>query len=223
MVRLKNYLDSRSYKISGSLQGKRNHVSNKTYKGMGMMSSNPTNLIDLVESFQERVNQHDVEKIMTMFTEAATFEIVGLSKFSGKQNVKNIFEYDVGVNTNLQFINCKSEGNTVHCQILEHNDRLDAIGIDELKYSSSSCIIAFKDNLIQSFKAEIPPESVQYNAKMWKKFIPWIMEHYQDEYARMFMPDGRFIYNRENESDVVQLLRKWRMKNGYKNSNYSRC
>jgi len=35
MVRIKNNLDSRSYKISVSLQGKRNQVSNKTDKGMG--------------------------------------------------------------------------------------------------------------------------------------------------------------------------------------------
>ena len=171
------------------------------------MDTNPINLIDLVKKFQERINQQNVEKIMDMFTEDATFEIVGLSKFAGKQNVKNIFEYDVGVNTKVQYINCKSEGDTVHCQILECNDRLEAIGIDELKFSS--CIFTFKDNLIQSFKAEIPPESVQYNAEVWKKFIPWLMENYQGEYSRMFMDDGRFIYNRKNGRDVVQLLRKW--------------
>lgn len=208
MVRIKNNVDSRSYKISGYLQGKRNQVSNKTDKGMGMMSTNSTDLIDLVKTFQDRVNQHNVDKIMSMYTEDATFEIVGLSKFAGKQNVKNIFEYDVGVNTKVQYINCKSEGDTVHCQVLERNDRLEAIGIDELKYSS--CIFIFKDNLIQSFKAEIPPESVQYNAEIWKKFIPWLIKNYPDEYSRMFMDDGRFIYNRKNGSDVVQLLWKWK-------------
>jgi limonene-1,2-epoxide hydrolase len=207
MVRIKNNLDSRLYKISGSLQGKRNQVSNKTDKGMGMMSSNPTNLIDLVKTFQERVNQHDVDKIMTMFTEDATFEIVGLSKFAGKQQVKIIFEYDVGVNTNLQFINCKSEDNNVRCQILECNDRLDAIGISELKFSS--CIFTFIDGLIQSFAAEIPPDFVEYNSKILKKFIPWLTENHPNDYSRMFMPDGRFIYNLENGRDVVPLLRKW--------------
>jgi len=207
MVRIKNNLDRRPYKISGSLQGKRNQVSNKTDKGMGMMSSNPINLIDLVKTFQERVNQHNVEKIMSMFTENATFEIVGLSKFAGKQQVKNIFEYDIGVNTNLQFINCKSEGNTVHCQILERNDKLDAIGISELKYSS--CIFTFKDGLIQSFAAEIPPDFVEHNSKILKRFIPWLAENHPNEYSRMFMSDGRFIYNRKNGMDVVPLLRKW--------------
>lgn len=69
------------------------------------------NLIDLVKTFQERVNQHDVEKIMTMLTEDFTLDDVEHSKFSGKQQIKNIFEYHAGVNTNVQFINCKSEGN----------------------------------------------------------------------------------------------------------------
>ena len=114
---------------------------------------------------------------------------------------------DVGVNTNLQFINCKSEGNTVHCQILERNDRLDAIGISELKYNS--CIFNFKDGLIQSFAAKIPADFVEHNRKILKKFIPWLIENHPDDYSRMFMPDGRFIYNRENGRDVVPLLRKW--------------
>ncbi len=42
------------------------------------------NLINLVESFQEALNQHDVDKVMTMFTEDVEFEIVGVSKYSGR-------------------------------------------------------------------------------------------------------------------------------------------
>ena len=55
-----------------------------------------SNLIDLVKRFLERVNQHDVEKIMTMYTEDVTFEVVGYSKVAGKQQVKIIFEYYSG-------------------------------------------------------------------------------------------------------------------------------
>ncbi len=104
------------------------------------------NLINLVESFQEVFNRHDVDDILTMFSKDAEFEIVGQSKLTGKQQIRNIFDYDVGVNTELKFINCKSEGNSVHCQILEQNDRLDAIGISELEYAS--CTFVFKDGLI---------------------------------------------------------------------------
>jgi len=65
------------------------------------------NLVSLVESFQEGLNQHDVDKVMSMFAENAEFEIVGVSKYSGKEQIRNVFEYDVGVNTELKFINCK--------------------------------------------------------------------------------------------------------------------
>jgi len=111
------------------------------------------------------------------------------------------------VNTNLKIINCKSEGDTVHCQILERNDRLDAIEIDELKYSS--CIFTFKDGPIQSFAAEVPPDFVEHNSKILNRFIPWLTGNHPNEYSRRFMPDGRFIYKRENGKDVVPLLRKW--------------
>ena len=138
------------------------------------MGINSINLIDLVKRFLERVNQHDVEKIMTMYTEDVTFEVVGYSKVAGKQQVKIIFEnysgkqqvkkhheFQVSVNANFKFLNCQSEGNTVHCQMLLRNDKLDALGIGELKFSS--CIFTFKDNLIQSSAAEPPPDFVEYD------------------------------------------------------------
>lgn len=166
------------------------------------------NLVSLVGSFQEGLNQHDVDKVMSMFAEDAEFEIVGVSKYSGKEQIKNVFEYDVGVNTELKFINCKTEGNMVQCQALERNDRLAAIGIDELKYISS--IFVFSDRRIQSFISEIPPEVVQYNREVWQKFIPWLSKNYPAEYSRMLTSNGRFIYNRENGRDVVALLKSWR-------------
>jgi len=165
------------------------------------------NLVSLVESFQEGLNQHDVDKVMSMFAENAEFEIVGVSKYSGKEQIRNVFEYDVGVNTELKFINCKSQGNTVIGQILERNDRLDAIGFGELKYNS--CTFVFRDNLIQSFTAEIPDEFVQYNSEVWQRFLPWLAENHPDEQSKMFTTEGRFNYNRENGAGVVRLLREW--------------
>ena len=165
------------------------------------------NLLDLVESFQEAVNQKDVNKALAMYTDDAEFEIVGISKYSGKEQIRNVFEYDIGVNTELKFINCEIHGNTVSGQLLERNDRLDAIGIGELKYSSWT--FTFSDNLIQSITAEIPAEFIQHNNEVYQKFLPWLTENYPDEHSKMFTPEGRFNYNRENGAGVVRLLREW--------------
>lgn len=165
-------------------------------------------LLNLVRAFQEAVNEHNVDKVMEMFTDNAQFELVGISKYSGKKEIRNVFDYDAGVNTQLKFIDCKSEGNKVNCKFIERNDRLSAIGIDELEYPV--CTILFRDRLIENFSAEISPEMVQYNTEVWQKFMPWFSQNYPDEYSKMITPEGRFIYNRENGADVVPLLRKWR-------------
>jgi limonene-1,2-epoxide hydrolase len=167
-------------------------------------NTNPQNLVD---SFQESVNRKDVDKVLTMFTENAEFELVGISKYSGKEQIRNVFEYDAGVNSEIKLINCKFEGNTLNCQIMERNDRLAAMGISELKIPS--CTIIFRDGLIQSFSAKVSPEMVQHNTEVWQKFIPWCKENHPHEYSKMFTSEGRFIYNRENGAGVVLLLRKW--------------
>ena len=165
------------------------------------------NLQNLVESFQESVNRKDVDKVLTMFTEYAEFELVGISKYSGKEQIKNQFDYDIGVNGELKFTDFRSEENTVHCQLTERNDRLAAMGINELTFPS--CTFVFQDGLIQSFSAKVSPEMVQHNTEVWQKFIPWCKENHPHEYSKMFTSEGRFIYNRENGAGVVLLLRKW--------------
>lgn len=166
------------------------------------------NLLDAVRTYQEAVNRKEINKVLAMFTEDAEFELAGISKYSGKEQIKNVFEYDAGVNTELKFIDCRSEDDTVHCRIIERNDRMAAIGISE--HTFPACTIVFRGGLIQSFSAEVSSEIVQYNTEVWEKFIPWCIENHPDEYSRIFSPEGKFIYNRENGRDVVPLLKKWR-------------
>ena len=168
-------------------------------------NTNPQNLVD---SFQEAYKRQDVNKVLGMFTENAEFELIGISKYSGKEQIRNVFEYDAGVNSEIKLINRKFEGNTLNCQIMERNDRLAAMGISELKIPS--CTIIFRDGLIQSFSAKVSPEMVQYNTEVWQKFVPWCKENHPDEYFKIFTSKGQFIYNRENGAGVVPLLRKWR-------------
>ena len=167
-----------------------------------------TDLQNLIESFQEALKRKNVDRILTMFTDDAVVEIVGISKYSGKEQIKNQFEYDAGVNAELKLMDRKFEGNTLNCKLIERNDRLEAMGIRELTFPS--CTFVFQDGLIQRFSAELSPEMVQYNTEVWQKFVPWCQENYPDEYSQIFTAEGRFIYNRENGANVVPLLRKWR-------------
>lgn len=165
-------------------------------------------LLDKVQGFQNAAKNHEVDKLMDMFAEDAKFHIDGQNPLIGKEEIRSIFEYDAGVNGELVFINCTSEGDTVSCQVLERNDRLKASGINELLYPS--CAFTFRDGLIIEFKAVRDAERAQAQAKMWPKFRQWVSEKYPNDYLKLFDAEGKFIRNFENGKRSVQLLKKWR-------------
>ncbi len=161
-------------------------------------------LIRCVDAFQEAANRHAIDTVLAMFAEEAEFEIVGLTKLTGKPQIRAIFEYDAGVNGDLQFINRTATGDTVTCQLVERNDRLAAIGIDPLFYPS--CVFVFKAGRIQRFTAIPDADGIGKSRAAWKAFLPWVAEHYPVDHAGLFTPEGRFIQNRENGERVVVLL-----------------
>jgi len=96
--------------------------------------SNSENHLTLVQSFLEAANQHAVKKVLAMFNNSAEFELLGLYRVEGKEQIRNVFEYDAGVHTKLEFSDVQVEGETVKGKLVERNDRLDAIGFNKLEY-----------------------------------------------------------------------------------------
>ncbi len=165
-------------------------------------------LINSVKAFERSANRHDVDAVMAKFAEDAEFEIVGQVTVKGKKEIRQIFEYDVGVNTELQFFDFKSEEDTVTCQVVERNDRLKAAGFDKVLYPS--CFIVFRDQLIQKFSISPDAESARSFGEVVRSFLPWVQKNYPNDYSRLFTPEGRFIRNRENGERVVFLMKEWR-------------
>ena len=145
---------------------------------------------------------------MGLFADDARFHIDGQNPLIGKNHIRSLFEYDAGVNGNLEIMKCTAEGDKVLCQILERNDRLKASGINELLYPH--CVFTFKDGLITEFKGVRDAEKAQAQAKMWPKFREWVSKKYPEDNVILFDAEGKFIRNFENGKRSVQLLKEWR-------------
>jgi ketosteroid isomerase-like protein len=165
-------------------------------------------LLRKVQTFQYAANNHEIGKILKMFADDAKFYMVGQNPLKGKEQIRRFFEYDAGVNGELEFIDCTCEGNTVSCQMLERNERLKTAGISELLYTS--CLISFRKELIHKFRAIRDAETTRTLDKVWPDFRAWVAQNYQSDYSKMFTREGRFIRNRENGARSVTLLKEWR-------------
>jgi len=164
--------------------------------------------LTLVQSFLTAANKNDVEKVLAMFNDNAEFELVGLYRVEGKEQIRNVFEYDAGVRTKLEFSDVQVEGDTVKGRLVESNDRLAAIGFNKLDYPF--CALTFRNGRIQKFSAKADETSIKKIIEAWQGFLPWVTQKYPTDREKLFAPEGRFIYNRENGERVVKLLKEWK-------------
>ncbi len=165
-------------------------------------------LLTLVKSFLTAANEYDAEKVLTMFNDNAGFELVGLYRVEGKEQIRAVFEYDAGVHTKLELLNVQAEGDTLKGWLVERNDRLAAIGFDKLDYPF--CALTFRDGRIQNFSAKADESALKKIMETWQGFLPWVTQKYPADRKKLFTPEGRIMYNRQNGERVVKLLKEWK-------------
>lgn len=143
-----------------------------------------------------------------MLTDDVVFELVGVARLVGRQEVRSVSEYDAGVHGEIRFTNCTATGDEVTCQLVERNDRLREAGLDTMLYPS--CVLSFTDQRIRAWRAVPDPEAARTFERFWVEVRRWIADNCPAEYARIFSSDGRFIRNRHNGERVVQLAKEYR-------------
>lgn len=166
------------------------------------------NYINLVKAYESANNAHDIDTVMTMFTEDAQFELVGQETLPNREAIQAIHEYDKGINTRLTFQNCSVEGLIVTCTVAEQNDWLIAANLGEIFYPSS--IFTFTETgKIQKIAATLSAEDGAAMGGVLAEFIPWLMAERAQESAPLFTPEGQFVYSEANGLLVVDLLAQW--------------
>ena len=93
-------------------------------------SCSKPNLGDIVREHIKAVNNDDVKKNLTFFTDDIVFEIYDV-KLSGKDQLRGLMESDVVNKARLTIIDMKVEGNTVIVKLTEKNEGYRLLGIEE--------------------------------------------------------------------------------------------
>lgn len=159
------------------------------------------------EAFIAAVNRHEPDKTLELFTDDGVFEISGYFRMAGKPEIRRILGYDVGVNARLRISDCVVNSNTVTCRLFERNDRLRALGIDELAFQS--CQMEFTGPLLARITAVVPPTLAEGVGERWKAFVVWAERYHKATLQDCVDAENRFIYNEMNGRTVVSLMTAW--------------
>lgn len=172
----------------------------------------PRDLISLVRLYQEAANRHNLDAVASLFADEAEYELVGQEVLRGKEQVRALHAYDAGIGTQLEVTNCDLEGETVTCSITERNQWLAAAGLGPIVYREAS--FAYTGDRISRMTVAMDEEKIEEIGEVLYAFTPWLFDTHPDEAARIFTPEGDFVYSQENGERVVYLLREWRAAGG---------
>lgn len=167
--------------------------------------STPT-LEDQVKTYELAHNHHDIEKVMTLYADDITFEIVGAWMRTGKEQVRGLTEWDSVTNSHMIISNIEVNEDTVTFNLKEANDWFRLAGIELMFYEP--CRMVFSDGLIKELKAETTRESIVAFQEAWPPVYQWIAEARSEELSRL-MFQGEFIYNAENAEKWISLLKEY--------------
>lgn len=173
-----------------------------------LLSCSPT-LENRVKTYEQAHNNHDIEKVMSLYSSDIRFEIVGTWIKVGKEQVRDIAEWDAATNSHMIITDIKVNEDTVTFKLKEGNDWFRLAGIEFMYYEP--CKMVFEDGLMKEFTAEATQESIMAFQEIWPSIYQWISEERNEELSEL-ISEGEFVYNFENAKKWLSLLKEWRAK-----------
>ncbi len=164
-------------------------------------------VLSLMRKLQALPDGYRVSDLLDLFNDDARYQIMDHSTLIGKETIRQAFEFDAAANTELRFINLLPHGDGLTCQLIARNERLEAMGIDEVFYTS--CTISLKEGKIQKFVATVEEEASRRIKQRVQTFVAWLARKHPVEFSRLCRPDGDLIYNAANGRECVPLIREW--------------
>ncbi len=168
---------------------------------------NRGDVMRLMERLQALPERYRVNELLDLFNDDAQFQVMDHSTLIGKETIRQVFEYDAAANTELRFINLLPHHDGLTCQLIARNDRLEAMGIDEVLYTS--CTISLRDGRIQRFVATVDEKASRRIKERVESFVAWLAREHPVEFSRLCTPAGDLIYNAANGRECGPLIKEW--------------
>lgn len=106
---------------------------------------------DLVQLYFDRHNAGDVDGVMALYADEATFEMAGNFVRHGKDELREMEAFDAAVHEHLVVTRMKEINGQVHCQVNAGSDFLKSVNIPALHYAG--CVFAVGDDAIDRITA----------------------------------------------------------------------
>jgi hypothetical protein len=159
-----------------------------------------------VFEYERRVNADNVQGVLELFTENATYELRDTFVLEGKDALRGLAEWDSVLHTRLTFHDITTVGDSVLTNVAETNDWLSAVGVEELVHPST--LIVFQNGLIVRIDSETDTAGTNAIRRALDEVLAWAVVE-RPETVHRLVDEAGFRYSGENAATWLKLLREW--------------
>jgi hypothetical protein len=121
-----------------------------------------TDPMSVVNAWHDALNGYDIDAALSYFADGAEVTIVppldeGSGVYSGKEEIRSLYEGFVAANFSCALSDCQVEGETMTCIDTYADDGLKAMGVD---FIEGEWVATVRDGKIQSYTYTISEESL---------------------------------------------------------------
>ncbi len=176
---------------------------------LAFLSCAPKSTTDVKELFRrytEAAIRHDLRTVRAMTAEDAVW-VLGGQTLMGKEQVLGPNEFDIGMQTQLEYSNAVVKGNTVEFELTERNCLTHALGVKELHHYVR---FVFEKGLVKRKEEwKDSPTLKQLAPRQMELLIKWAREKHPDDFAKLSDSKGHIIFGEETGVLTCKLANEW--------------
>ncbi len=170
--------------------------------------------IDLVPTVQDlaaRINAGDIEGAVDLFSEDAHWEFPRSKDFTvERRSFANAWSLDRELNAHYTLEDCRQDGLTVICTVIETNDWLALHGLPPSRSPNARFLFNSEGKIERLVWGERDKELYRRMRPIWIAFEKWARANHRDEFDKMVVPgEKRLRWNAEAGRIMMKLGRQW--------------
>ncbi len=165
-----------------------------------------TDIKELHRRYMKASIHHDLKTLRSMTAEDAVW-ILGGQTLVGKEQVLGPNEFDIGMQTELEYSNVVVKGNTVEFELTERNCLTRALGVREMHHYVR---FVFENGLVKRKEPwKDSPSLKQLAPRQMELLVKWSRGKHPDDFANLSDSKGNIIYSEETGALTCRLANAW--------------
>jgi len=167
-----------------------------------------------VEHYVQLHRSGDIAGLLALHTADAEFVIVGQEPVRGTAALRDLFEWDAVLGSELVMSAIHSDGDTIVVDsVTERNRWFQAIGLAEVRHRPGTRIVLRDGRILGTYPAAFDDETQKRLIERFELLIHWLVEN-RPETMDQLMPGGKFRYDAASARLWLDVLAERNNSNG---------